>query len=164
MPSKGTTMGVTDTTSHSTTIGQGRTAKVYWKCLMMYLLVRWFLVSLMAAKVFEFCLIDVVMYWYYLLHLVLTSTSFLMHYKMLIHGVTDTTSHSTTIGQGRTAKVGRQPQKMTLEEKQKRNGITSLVICVGVVLSFYVFVLVLFFLSRYLCWCCFLTTPAQIPR
>lgn len=46
-------------------------------------------------------------------------------------GVTDTTSHSTTIGQGRTAKAGRQPQKMTLEEKQKRNGITSLVICVG---------------------------------
>ena len=46
-------------------------------------------------------------------------------------GVTNTTSHSTTIGQGQTATAGRQPQKMTLEEKQKLNGITWSVICVG---------------------------------
>ena len=45
--------------------------------------------------------------------------------------LTNTTPHSTTIGQGRTTKAGRQPQKMTLEEKQNRNGITSFVICFG---------------------------------
>jgi len=44
--------------------------------------------------------------------------------------IRSTVSHSTTIGQGGTTKAG-QHQKMTLEEKQRRNGITSAVICAG---------------------------------
>ena len=46
--------------------------------------------------------------------------------------VVNTTSHSTSTVQGRTTKTGQlRMQSMTLEEKQKRNGLASAVICVG---------------------------------
>ena len=45
--------------------------------------------------------------------------------------VVNTTSHSTSTVQGRTTKAGQlRMQSMTLEEKQKQNGLASAVICV----------------------------------